>query len=90
MMRKRFNPNAVCSSENYAASKRAHRAMLEEAHASFSEPVCSGKDKSEELAAKVKLFRAVSLVTISVFGKPLRITREEFKSIAKPLGFKLY
>lgn len=32
MARKRINATAVCSSANYAASKKAHRLMLETNH----------------------------------------------------------
>ena len=31
-MRKRFRTSAICSSDNYAASKRAHKQMLERNH----------------------------------------------------------
>lgn len=31
-MRKRINTTAICSSENYESSKRAHRMMLERNH----------------------------------------------------------
>lgn len=32
MKRKRINATAICSSANYAASKKAHRVMLETNH----------------------------------------------------------
>ena len=32
MARKRINTTAICSSENYESSKRAHRLMLERNH----------------------------------------------------------
>jgi hypothetical protein len=34
-MRKRFNRNALCSSDHYRESKKAHRAFLEEEHSNF-------------------------------------------------------
>ena len=42
-MRKRFNRNAVCSSENYTASKHAHLDMLKEKHDHFCGLLVSGK-----------------------------------------------
>lgn len=51
-MRQRFNPNAICSSSNYRASKRVHKQYLKDTHnkrmqaislINFSTPVGSAK-----------------------------------------------
>ena len=84
-MRKRFNKVAVCSSENYAASKRAYVAMLKAAHEVFKEPVCSSKEVPSELSLKNRKLRLSStvFVTISVFGKPLKVTKAEYEMHCK-------
>lgn len=82
-MRRRINRAAVCSSENYSASRKAHKSMLEEKHSSF----CPTAISSETAESPFKKNISVSLVVISVFGKPIKITKEEYDTIAKPLGF---
>lgn len=74
-MRKRINKNAVCSSENYSASKRVHQEYLKESHSSF----CALKvSDSEPLSQDRLLFRQHRMVTIRVFGKPLQVTEKEY------------
>ncbi len=78
-MRRRINKNAVCSSENYSASKRVHQSALQEAHSSFSLMAVSSKVAEEDKITLGKQFlRAAQLVTINVFGKPLKITKSEY------------
>lgn len=78
-MRKRFNRNAVCSSENYKASKKAHLELLKEKHDHFSFLSVSGEiahdvptEKNEEFQPKFK--------TVKIFGKEMRITNEEYNT----------
>ena len=80
-MRKRFNRNAVCSSENYSASKRAHLELLKEQHEHFcgimisnDSPVDSG-------------FTGPKFRTIRIFGKEMRVTAEEYNTIYAKCNF---
>lgn len=84
-MRKRINKNAVCSSENYSASRRVHQEYLKELHNSF----CTlGVSDSEPLSQNRLLFRQYRMVTIRVFGKPLQITEKEYSTYC--MGFRKY
>lgn len=74
-MRKRINKNAVCSSENYSASKRIHADMLKENHKNFCIMVVSGEIKLKTASPKFK--------TIKVFGKEMRITIDEYNTYCK-------
>ena len=47
-MRQRFNRNAICSSDNYKASKKAHLSMLHERHDHFSFMVISCKNDEDD------------------------------------------
>lgn len=80
-MRKRFNPNAVCSSENYSASKRIHKELLQERHNSFSVNMATfssveGEGKKAALLPVAKSH----MVTIHVFGQPVKVTQEEYEN----------
>lgn len=68
IMRKRINTNAICSSDNYIASKRAHQNMLKEKHKDFSFTAVT--TPSIGYVPKYK--------TIKVFGKEITITRDEY------------
>lgn len=78
MKRKRINRAAVCSSENYSASKRVHQMYLRERHAHFNEMIVNG-----EITFDQPIFKEGKLTprfkTIRVFGKEMRITIEEFE-----------
>lgn len=78
-MRKRINRNAVCSSENYSASKAAHLSMLKEKHEHFCGFMVSG-----EIALDVPIVEngkfEPKFRTIRIFGKEMRITAEEFRT----------
>lgn len=74
-MRKRINTNAICSSDNYRASKKAHQNMLREKHKDFS--FMSTPISSTPYIPKYK--------TIRVFGKEMIITREEYLEHCKGL-----
>lgn len=79
-MRSRINRAAICSSSNYALSKRLHREYLKEAHASFTG--FSFSTSSEEPAWHP------ATKTIMVFGKPMVITYSEYEERnLKELGF---
>lgn len=80
-MRQRINRNAVCSSCNYIASRRAHLAMLKEHHASKCFLALTGEVDPD--FNRVKPNR-----TIMVFGKPMEVTYAEYmKYNLKNLGF---
>lgn len=74
-MRKRTNRAAICSSDNYAASKRNHVRMLREKHNSFCLMSVSGEIS---ISSQYK--------TIKVFGKDMRISIEDYNSHCKSLG----
>ena len=79
-MRKRMNRNAVCSSENYEASKRVHQDFLKEKHSHFCGMIVSGEikidfpitDSNGEFRPKFK--------TVTIFGKQMTLSFEEFKN----------
>ena len=79
-MRKRFNRNAVCSSENYSASKKAHLELLKERHEHFSFLSVSREvahdvptEKNEEFQPKFK--------TVKILNREMRLTIEEYNTI---------
>ena len=87
-MRRRINRAAICSSENYSASRRLHQSALMEAHTSFDMMAVSGKvAKEDKLTIGKQFLRAAQLVTIKVFGKPLKVTKAEYEAHCQ--GFKL-
>ncbi len=77
MARKRINKNAVCSSENYTASKRVHREYLQEKHNHFCMMTVSG-EISIDVPAKAPRFK-----TIRVFGKDMQVTIDEYNTHCK-------
>lgn len=75
-MRKRINKNAVCSSDNYRASKKLHQELLKENHENFCMMVVSGEIKiNASVSSKFK--------TIKVFGKEMQITMDEYNAHCK-------
>ena len=76
-MRQRFNRNAVCSSQNYSASKKAHQELLQTLHDSFVGFTVSDQHL-EETTLNQKLFARSYMVTIWVFGKPMQVTKDEY------------
>lgn len=84
-MRKRINRNAICSSDNYRASKKAHIDMLEERHSHFCNMVISG-----EISIDIPIIKdnvvTPRFKTIKVFGKNIRISVEEYNIHCKALG----
>lgn len=77
-MRKRINRNAVCSSENYNSSKRAHIEMLKENHANISLLTVNTPSVSKAFTPKYK--------TIRVFGHEMRVSMEYYNTYCKDLG----
>ena len=86
-MRERFNPNAVCSSKNYAASKRAHRALLKMKHNSFDLSIKSARSEgAEEISIKRRMLTSsVSTAKTStvkvfakLFGRLVEVSKEKF------------
>ena len=78
-MRKRFNRSAICSSENYKASKAAHLSMLKERHDHFCGLMVSGEISIDMPTVKDGKFQP-KFRTITIFGKEMRITAEEFNT----------
>ncbi len=99
-MRERFNPNAVCSSKNYAASRRAHRALLKMKHSSFDFSIKSARAEEAEEISLSRRMLAPSTTTkrpvvvtnnkvfAKLFGKLVEVNKDKFKE-AYPHG-KLY
>lgn len=67
-MRKRINPMAICSSENYVASKRVHRQFINSEH-SRNKSMLESINQSIPKVAYTK-----------VFGKEYRLTPQEIKN----------
>ena len=87
-MRKRFNRNAVCSSENYSASRKSHLGLLKEQHDHFCGMVVSGEIKidvpqvSNNKKASGNNLRGFQpkFKTVRIFGKEMRLTIEEYET----------
>ena len=90
-MRQRFNRNAICSSDNYKASRNAHHQMLQERHEHFSFIGISSTDGEAEITLDVPKFTngrmsQKEFKTIRIKGKFIRLEIEEYK-ILKGMGF---
>lgn len=73
MARRRVNPNAICSSENYKQSKKLHMDMLKRNHKVFMEMVMK-----EEIVIKRQAY-------IRVFGNLIAITPSEVTRFEKEM-----
>ena len=73
MARRRVNPNAICSSENYKQSKKLHMDMLKRNHEVFMEMVMK-----EEIVIKRQAY-------IRVFGNLIAITPSEVTRFEKEM-----
>lgn len=79
-MRNRINRNAICSSENYKASRKVHRDFLKEKHDHFCGMMISGEiqidiptiGSDDKFEPKYK--------TVKIFGKDMRLTIEEYNT----------
>ena len=78
-MRKRINRNAVCSSENYSASRHAHLELLKEKHDHFCGLMISGELVLDVPTVENGKFQP-KFKTIKIFGKEMRLTIEEFNT----------
>ena len=78
-MRKRINRGAVCSSENYSASRKAHMDFLKEKHDHFCGFMVSGEIALDVPAVENGKFQP-KFKTIKIFGKEMRLTIEEFNT----------
>ena len=85
-MRKRFNRGAICSSENYVASKKAHQSFLKERHEHFSLLAISGEPASSMPTVTNSMFQPRTR-TIKVFGKEITISAEEYNTIYAKCNF---
>lgn len=79
-MRKRINRNAVCSSENYSASKRVHADFLKEKHDHFCGLMISGEIKFDVPVVTPEGSFEPKFRTITIWGKQMTLTIEEFKT----------
>ena len=78
-MRQRFNRQAICSSDNYRASKRALLDFLKEQHEHFSFIAVSGEIALDVPTIKDGKFQP-KFKTIKIFGKEMRLTIEEYNT----------
>ena len=78
-MRKRFNRQAICSSDNYRASKKAHLDFLNEQHEHFSFLSVSGEIALDVPTINNGKFQP-KFKTIRIFGKEMRLTIEEYNT----------
>ena len=79
-MRKRFNRNAVCSSENYTASKKAHLDLLKEKHDHFCGFMVSGEITFDVPKVTSNGSFEPKFKTITIFGKEMRLSVEEYNT----------
>ena len=78
-MRKRFNRGAICSSENYVASKKAHQSFLKERHDHFCGMMVSGEITFDVPEISSNNFEP-KFKTITIFGKEMQLSIEEYKA----------
>lgn len=85
MRKRRINRAAICSSENYAKSRKLHFEFLKERHSHFKEMRVSG-----ELSFDVPILKDGKVTprfkTIRVWGKEMTVTMEEYNTYCKSLG----
>ena len=79
-MRKRFNRSAICSSENYRASKAAHLSMLKEKHDHFAGFMFSGEMQVDIPKVNSKGVVLPKFKTLRIWGKDIRVTIEEYNT----------
>jgi hypothetical protein len=79
-MRKRFNRNAVCSSENYSASRHAHLELLKEKHDHFCGFMVSGEMEIDIPKVDSKGMVLPKFKTLRIWGKDIRVTIEEYNT----------
>lgn len=85
-MRKRINAGAICSSDNYRASKLAHKAMLERNHQAFTAMVVSGEIKIADVPLSDKERVHPRAIKVKIFGREKVFSWDEYQSHI--LGFQ--
>ena len=85
-MRRRFNRNAICSSDNYKASRKMHLDFLKEKHEHFSFIGVSGEIAIDVPNVNNGKFQP-KFKTIRIFGKEMRLTIEEYNTHYVKCGF---
>ena len=85
-MRKRFNRAAICSSDNYKGSRKAHIEYLKERHSHFSGLAVSGEPSIDVPVIRGNAFTP-KFKTIKVFGKDMTVTIDEYNTYCKKVGF---
>lgn len=86
-MRQRINRNAICSSNNYKASRKAHLDFLKEKHDHFCGLMISGELKIDVPVIDSNGMIEPKFKTIKVFGKEMRLTIEEYNTHYVKCGF---
>lgn len=79
-MRKRFNRSAVCSSENYSVSRKAHLDFLKERHEHFAGFMFSGEMQVDIPKLDSKGVALPKFKTLRIWGKDIRVTIEEYNT----------
>ena len=79
-MRKRINRNAVCSSDNYSATRKVHLDFLTERHDHFCGMMVSGELQIDVPIVDSEGKSQPKFKTIKIFGKEMRITIEEYNT----------
>lgn len=78
-MRKRFNAVAICSSDNYEASRKAHYNMLQRNHE-------DNKEFFEEVQRRVVVTTPSKPKEVKIFGKWIPLSGKDPKSFE---GFEM-
>lgn len=74
-MRQRINRNAICSSNNYALSKRVHKEYLASTHKARIENISMFSSSSEKSVGKV-----IGRPYVNVFGTKVYLSPSEAES----------
>lgn len=91
-MRERIKANAVCSSKNYAASKRVHKAHLERNHAAFAllAKTENGIGKGDSTLSHDRQMAITNAkVKVSIWGHIQTVTKTDYEEHYAPLGFPI-
>lgn len=79
-MRKTFNRRAICSSDNYKASRQAHLDFLKEQHEHFTGFMFSGEMQVDIPKVNSKGVVLPKFKTLRIWGKDIRVTVEEYNT----------
>ena len=78
-MRKKINRQAICSSDNYKASRRAHLDFLREQHDHFSFLTVSGELTFDVPTVENSIIQP-RFKTVKILGKEMKLTIEEYNT----------